>query len=82
MDDVAVRVCVRHLEACATAQVCDSARLWHAMRIVRHVRNAKGRVGLRLRVKLRPRDVLRKVRARERRVRYTAVVSPCATAHR
>ena len=35
-----------------------------------------------MRAELRLRDVLRKVRARERRVGYTMIVSLCATAHR
>jgi hypothetical protein len=79
INDVAVRACVKHLEESATARVCDSARRARVMRSVQNLRNAR-RLWLRMRLWLR--NVRRKVRACGNRVRYTAVVSSCATAHR
>jgi hypothetical protein len=79
VNDVAVRACVKHLEESATAQVCDSAKRARVRRSLRKLRNARE---LWLRMRLRLRNVLRKVRATLNRVRYTAVVSSCATAHR
>ena len=39
--DVAVLVCVKHLEESATAQVCDSARRARVMRSMQNLRNAR-----------------------------------------
>ena len=45
------------------------------------MRNVRRAVGLRLRVRLRLRDMRRKVRACDNRVRHTAVASSCVRRH-
>ena len=78
-NDVAVRACVKHLEGSATAQVCGSAMRvqWSAQTM----RNARRAVGLRLRMTLKMRDVRRKERAYDNRVRHTTVASSCVRRH-